>query len=335
MQTTTLSNRAIVLTLIGVLAFSAVAFAQSPVAPSTGVVRVGLQASGTFSWVLHAIEYYGIDDELGLEIEPVTYATKEATELALMAGDVDVTVDDFVNVVLMRSRGVPVRAVYPYTLALGGLIVRDDSDIHSIADLRGKVIGAASLSDKSLLILRVLATSRYGFDPQFDSETIAAAAPLMTELARRGEVDAVLPFWHFAARMIGSGEFREIATVHGMLDEMGMSSDLPNLVVLARDHMNRTTLATFLQAMDMATERMKYDDGIWDSILAEGLYSLPDVSLMGSVRDRWEASLPGQWNDAIVQGLVELVEQMVEVAGAEVVGTDRLDLNAFSTEFAF
>ena len=104
------------------------------------VIRAGLQASGTFSWMVHAIDYFGLDEELGLQIEPVTYATKEATELALMAGDVDVTVDDFVNVVLMRSRGVPVRAVYPYTLALGGLIVRADSDIQSIADLRGKVI---------------------------------------------------------------------------------------------------------------------------------------------------------------------------------------------------
>jgi len=45
--------------------------------------------------------------------------------------------------------------------------------------------------------------------------------------------------------------------------------------------------------------------------------------------------LPRQWNDDIVRGLVELVEQMVAVAGADVVGTDRLDADAFSTEFAF
>lgn len=304
-------------------------------AQSTQVIRAGLQASGTFSWVLHAIEYFGIDQELGLQIEATTFATKEATELALMAGDVDVTVDDFVNVVLMRSRGVPVRAVYPYSLALGGLLVRQDSDIHSIGDLRGKVIAAASLSDKSLLILRALAVSKYGFDPQYDSETIAAAAPLMTELARRGEADAVLPFWHFTARMVGSGEFREIATVHGMLAEMGLSADLPNLVVLARDDLDRAALGTFLRAIDMANERMKRDDAIWDSILEEGLYSLPDPSLMASVRARWEAALPGQWNDDIVQGLVQLVEQMVAVAGAELVGTETLDAAAFSTEFSY
>lgn len=319
-----------------VLAMGLLHSVSSPVkAQSAHTVRAGLQASGTFSWMLHAIEYFGIDRELDLSIDGVTYATKEATELALMAGDVDVTVDDFVNVVLMRSRGVPVRAVYPYTLALGGLLVRADSDIRSIADLRGRVIGAASLSDKSLLILRVLTTSVYDFDPQFDSETMAAAAPLMTELALRGDMDAVLPFWHFAARMVGSGEFREIATVHGMLDELGMSSELPNLVVLANDETNREALGKFLQALDMAAERMKQDDGIWESILAEGLYSLPDESLMVSVRERWEASLPNRWDDSIVAGLVELVEQMVRVAGADVVGTATLDTDAYSTEFAF
>lgn len=326
---------AFIVSIVLLAAVAAAAVASPAAAQQAQVVRVGLQASGTFSWVLHAIDYFGIDDELGLRIEAATFATKEATELALMAGDVDVTVDDFVNVVLMRSRGIPVRAVYPYSLALGGLIVRADSDIRSIGDLRGKVIAASSRSDKSLLVLRVLAASRYGFDPQFDSETIAAAAPLMMELARRGEVDAVLPFWHFAARMVGSGEFREIATVHEMLRELGLSADLPNLLILARDDMDRSTLATFLRAVDVASERMKNDDGYWASLLDEGLYSLPDESLLDSVRQRWEASLPRQWDDDIVQGLVELVEQMVAVAGADVVGTTRLDLNAFSTEFAF
>lgn len=299
------------------------------------VVRTGQQASGTFSWVLYAIEHYGIDKELDLVIDGTTYATKEATELALMAGDVDVTVDDFVNVVLMRSRGVPIKAVYPYTLALGGLVVRADSNIHSLADLPGKVIGAASLSDKSLLILRTLTTAKYGFDPQVDSQTMAAAAPLMTELVTRGDMDAALPFWHFVARMVGTGEFREIITVHEMLEELGLSSQLPNLVVLARDGMDRDVLGRFLQAMGMAVERMKDDDAIWDAILDEGLYALPDPSLMVDVRARWEASLPAQWNDEIVRGLVELVEQMVAVAGADVVGTDTLDADAFSTEFAF
>ncbi|MBO8140623.1 MAG: ABC transporter substrate-binding protein [Firmicutes bacterium] len=309
--------------------------AGSAPALAADTIRAGLQASGTFSWIIRAIDYFGIDEQVGLNIEATTYATKQATELALMAGEVDVTVDDFVNVVLMRSNGVPVKAVYPYSLALGGLVVRADSDIRSVADLRGRVIGASSMSDKSLLVLRALAKAKYGFDPQFDSQTISAAPPLMTQLLLRGEMDAALPFWHFVARMVGSGEFREVISVHEMLRELGMSSELPNLIILAHDGADRQAVAKFLRAMDMAVARMKTDDGIWEIILDEGLYSLPDPSLMAAVRQRWELSLPSQWNSEIVRGLVELVEQLVAVAGSDLVGIERLDPDAYSTEFAF
>lgn len=318
-----------------VLPLAAVLLSASNYAEAADIIRAGLQAAGTFSWQIRAIEYFGIDKELDLTIEATTYATKQAAELALMAGDVDVTVDDFVNVALMRANGIPVKSVYPYSLALGGLVVPAHSPIASVADLRGKLIGASSLSDKSLLILRVLAKEKYGFDPQHDSETIAAAPPLMTQLLQRGEMDAALPFWHFVARMVGSGEFREVISVHQMLEELGLSSDLPNLVILARDGTDRRVLAKFLKAMDMAAARMQTDDGIWQVILDEGLYSLPDRSLMGAVRQRWEQSLPGQWNEGIVQGLVQLVEQMVKVAGPDVVGIERLDPEAYSTEFTF
>ena len=69
-------------------------------------VRVGMQAVGTFSWVVHAMQYFGVDEEYALNLEPITYATKQATELALRGDEVDVVVDDFVGAVQMRERGV-------------------------------------------------------------------------------------------------------------------------------------------------------------------------------------------------------------------------------------
>ena len=48
----------VTLVLLGTTVFLPVAGAESG-----DVVRVGLPASGTFRWVLHAIEYFGIDEE--------------------------------------------------------------------------------------------------------------------------------------------------------------------------------------------------------------------------------------------------------------------------------
>lgn len=91
------------LALVVVLLAASAASAQD-----TPTVRLGLQAAGTFSWVVHAIQYYGVDQEMGLTLEPTTFASKQATELALRAGDVDVVVDDFVGAVSMQQRVGPV-----------------------------------------------------------------------------------------------------------------------------------------------------------------------------------------------------------------------------------
>ncbi len=299
-------------------------------------IRVGLQATGTFSWVVHAMQYYGIDEQENLTVEPTTFASKQATDLALRAGDVDVVVDDFIGVVLNRQNGIPVQAVYPYSKATGGVVVRQDSPIASIEDLKGKTIAASALDDKSLLILRALSTSKYGFDPQVDGKTLAAAPPLMTQLLQSGEIDAAIPYWHFVARMTASGDFRQLVSVSDMLDELGLRTDLPILVVAAREGADPQAVTTFLRALNETEARMKADtmDGVWQSILDEQLYSLPDPSLFPAVRKLWEEGLPDGWNQDMIDGLTTLVDRLVQVAGPDVVGVDSLPADAFTTRFA-
>ncbi len=304
------------------------------VAQETPKVRAGLEAVGTFSWLTFAMDHYGIDMENGFDIEATTYASKEAKEIALRAGEVDVVVDDFLGAVLWRDQDIPVRAVFPYSLATGGIVVPTDSDIQTIADLKGKKIAATSPRDKSLLILRALAVSKYGFDPQSDSEILEAAPPLMIELLGKGELEAVLPPWHIVARLTTSGENRELMTTTAMLDELGLSSDLPILMLIARDDLDRAALGGFITAMDQTIARMQEDDEIWNLILENELYSLPDPTQFPSVVERWKIGIPNVWNQGTVDGLVKTVEELVALAGAEVVGVETVDPEAYSLEFA-
>ena len=303
------------------------------VAQETPTIHVGLEAIGTFSWIDFAMKHYGIPEELGFDIESDTYATKQAKQIAIQSGEADVVVDDITGVAVWRDQGIAVKAVYPYSLATGGVVVRADSEIASIEDLQGKTIAATDLGDKSLLILRTLALAQHGFDPQTESEIVAAAPPLMAELLSRGEIDAAIPPWHFVARMVGSGQYREIMPVTEMLDALGISADLPILVVVARDELDPELLQTYLQALDMTIERMRGDDEIWELILENELYSLPDPTLFPSVVERWEQGIPQVWNEEVIDGLVVLINDMVGLAGAEVVGVEEVDPEAFTAQF--
>ena len=303
------------------------------VAQETPTIHVGLEAIGTFSWIDFAMKHYGIPEELGFTIESDTYATKQAKQIAIQSGEADVVVDDITGVAVWRDQGITVKAVYPYSLATGGVVVPVDSEIESIEDLQGKTIAATDLGDKSLLILRTLALAQHGFDPQTESEVVAAAPPLMAELLSRGEIDAAIPPWHFVARMVGSGQYREIMPVTEMLEALDISADLPILVVVARDELDPELLQTYLQALDMTIERMRGDDEIWELILENELYSLPDPSLFPRVVERWEQGIPQVWNEEVIDGLVVLINDMVGLAGAEVVGVEEVDPEAFTAQF--
>jgi len=299
-------------------------------------VNAAMEAVGTFSWIVHAMDTFGIDVLNGIDVVGTTYASKQATEIALRSGDADVTVDDFLGAVIMRGNDVQVTAIYPFAKAVGGLVVPVDSDVQSIADLRGTTIAAGSLRDKSLLILRALTISQYGFDPQVDGEVIAAAPPLMIQLVSNGEVGGALPFWHFVARIEAAGDGREVMAVTGMLEELGLPSDLPILMILARDDFDAELKRAFLSAFVETVELMKSlpsDDAFWQSILDLGLYSLPDASLFPAVIERWKQGTPDAWTEDSIDAMVALSQSLLDIGGPEVLGVESVPRDAYTTAF--
>lgn len=326
-------NRQLTVALAASVAFLAAVGTATAQEQEERILSVGMEAVGTFSWINFAMEHYGIDEELGFDIETTSYATKQAKQLALQSGESDVVVDDITGVAVWHEQGLEVKGIYPYSLATGGVVVRADSDIRSIEDLRGKRIAATDLGDKSLLVLRSLAVSRHGFDPQEDSSVISAAPPLMSELLSRGEIDAAIPPWHFVARMVATGEFREIVSAVDMLEQIGASRDLPILMVAARTATDPDLLRDYIRALELTVDRMRDDDEIFGLILDNELYSLPDPTVFPTVIERWKAGVPQTWNQEVIDGIVELIDEMVALAGPEVVGVEGGDPDAFTSEY--
>jgi NitT/TauT family transport system substrate-binding protein len=62
------------------------------------------------------------------------------------------------------------------------------------------------------------------------------------------------------------------------------------------------------------------DDPFWQSILDLGLYTLPNPAQFPAVLDRWRLGTPDAWTESSIDGLVAMVERLVELAGEEVVG---------------
>lgn len=107
-------------------------------------LRVGFQSTGTFAWVLDVIRRHGLAKRAGLDLQVTAFASPEAGKLALNSGSVDVAISDWLWVARERALGGKL-LFYPYSSAVGAVMVKAGSPIKNISDLRGRVLAVAGV----------------------------------------------------------------------------------------------------------------------------------------------------------------------------------------------
>ena len=148
-------------------------------------VRVGVLEFGTVSWEMDTVQQHKLAEKVGVELEVVPLASADASTVALQGGAVDVIVSDWVWVNRQRAAGQDY-TLFPYSYSLGSVMVKADSPINSLAELKGKKLGiAGGANDKSWLLLRAYA-KKQGLDLANDANVQFAAPPLLNELLGKG-----------------------------------------------------------------------------------------------------------------------------------------------------
>jgi NitT/TauT family transport system substrate-binding protein len=120
-------------------------------------------------------------------------------------------------------------------------MVKADGPVNALADLKGRRIGVAGGPlDKGWLMLQAYGRDKAGIDLAKDAEPVYGAPPLLTEKFKSGELDAVLNYWHFAARLEAEGGRRLIEG--GQVQEaFGVPASTPQLgYVLKQEFATRT-----------------------------------------------------------------------------------------------
>src|ERR1700758_1841403 len=100
-------------------------------------LRIGVQTSGTFAWQLDVIRRHGLAERAGLDLKVSEFASPDAGKLALNSGAVDIAVVDWLWVARARALGAKL-LFYPYSSAVGSVMVKADSALRSIGDLKGR-----------------------------------------------------------------------------------------------------------------------------------------------------------------------------------------------------
>ncbi len=300
---------------------TAAVFAFRPViAFATPRVRIGVLKFGTVSWALETMKQHKFDAANGIDVEIAYFAGEEAANVAMLAGAIDMIVTDWLWVSRQRSQGGDV-TLAPYSTAVGAIMVRETSPIRAIADLKGKKIGVAGGPlDKSWLLIQALTKRDHGLDLPEVSDIVFGAPPLISQKAIQGELDAVLNFWHFCARLEADG-FRRLISVEDASKALGASGAVSALGYVFHDEWasrNPDAIRGFLRASAQSRDLLARSDEEWlriaPTVRAEG-------KELARLRDRYREGIPTRPVAEEAADATKLYRVLAQIGGQKLVGS--------------
>ncbi|WP_291694419.1 ABC transporter substrate-binding protein [Bradyrhizobium sp.] len=282
-------------------------------------VRIAAQKTGTFAWELAVIRSHGLDKQADLTIETQELASPEAGKIALRAGTADIIVSDWLWVSRERSLGAKL-TFYPYSSALGAVMVPNASAIRSLADLKGhKLAVAGGPIDKSWLLLRA-SLKKDGIDLKTDSTLVYGAPPLLAEKTAGGEMDANLNYWNFCAALEAKG-FRRLADVADILPKLGAKGRTAMVGYVFDEGWagaHPDLLARFIATTRAAKEILSSSDAEWETIAP--LTGAKDAATLHAYRDRYREGIPRRPIADEEADARTLYRVLASIGGRELVG---------------
>lgn len=292
----------------------AILFCASAAAADAPRLKIAVLKFGTVNWLMETIKSNGLDTAHGYELDVTGLASGNAARVALLAGEVDTVVADWIWALNRRAAGSDMRFA-AYSRTLGKLM--SDPGVADLCSLRGRKVGVVGgPSDKSWIVLQALAGRTCGFDLATETEGLYGAPPLMSRQLTDGAVSAVSTYWHFAARLEAGGA-KPLVAIEDAMNKLGVAPPPPMIGFTWEDGVpDPAALQGFLRSVRAAGEILATDDDAW-AALRPRMKAASDAEFV-ALRDAYRAGIiRADWSAADTAGAEALYDLLIQHGGAE------------------
>ena len=292
---------------------------EKPLTP----LRIGVLEFGTVNWELEVIQIHELAKKRGIDLKIVPLASADASTVALQGGAVDMIVSDWIWVSRQRAES-NLYTFAPYSNAVGSVMVKSDSDIRQLADLKEKKLGiSGGPADKIWILLRAYAQRKLGVDLTKFTQPSYAAPPLLNELMLRGQLDAALNAWPYAARLEVAG-MRTLIDVPEILKGLGVEKPIPLIGWVFREEWaaaNTAVVKNFLEASYEAKAILATSDAQWNQIRPK--MRAENDAVFKTLRTRFRAGIPACADQDTTTAVAATFKILAETGGEKLVGKSK------------
>jgi NitT/TauT family transport system substrate-binding protein len=283
-------------------------------------IRLGVLAFGTVNWELEALKNLHLLDDANFQLEIRPVANPQAGKIALQSGAVDIIVSDWVWVSRLRSTGSDF-TFYPYSTTSGALVVPKNSTIKSLIDLKDKKLGIAGGElDKNWLLLQALAKQQNQEDLNSSIEKVYGAPPLLNQQIKKNRVDAIITYWHYAAKLEAAG-YQQIISGNDIVHQLGIKENIPTLGYVFSQHWankNKSIINEFLNITQKAKDQLCQSDTAWQQVIP--LTKVKEPTTQKLLRDRYCQGRIKQWGEKEQQAANKIYTLLHQLSNNKLTG---------------
>ena len=287
------------------------------------VLRVGVLTYGTLNWELD-IAKQDAPEDVGYQLELVPLGSPQALTIALQGGAVDMIIGDWLWAARQHLHQREFY-FYPYSTAAGTLIASPALSNQSIKALDGKTLGiAGGKANKNYILYRAYALKQFNVDIASNTTIKFAAPPMLNSLLKRGDIDAVLTFWHYAA-VLTNDNYTPMLTMQDILNSFGIQKEVPVLGWLFKREwgdQHAELVNAFLQRSYAIRSMLNKQDDMWKNI--DSFTSKYPASVHPALISAYRAGIPTRWGPATWQDMQTILRVIKQYDDAQTL-TGQLD----------
>jgi ABC-type nitrate/sulfonate/bicarbonate transport system substrate-binding protein len=301
--------------MVCVLVFSTFLHPGFSFGENVSKIRVGV-LPGVQLFPFMIMEKYDLLKKNGVEVERQELQNPQAVSVQLSQKAIDLGFVGWTFAMILQSRGYDVVNIYSFALNNNVVIVKKDSPIRNLSDLRGRRIGLyGGPAGLSTATLKIICKKYYNLDLERDAKVHYGSPIAQVGLFEKGDLDAVLSLDPIATRTISKGNCRVIARIDKEWQKYRKHPALLVSMVSNRDFVNanENSIKGFIRAFKESIGILDQNDAIWKDLA--GAVRITDPKTVAALRESLHGVYTDAWNPSVIAEIKTVAEEGYNLLG--------------------